>query len=86
VLGWDEDLPSGGYGPQSWGAELGNSEAFATCQVEKVFKQVCYRPDNSNEDRAAIAAIAQDFRTTGYSMKKVFAQVAEYCTEGDAAP
>jgi len=23
---------------------------------------------------------------TGYSMKKVFAQVAEYCTVGDAAP
>jgi hypothetical protein len=86
ALGWDENLPSGGYGAQSWGRELGNSKAFATCQVEKVFKHVCFRPDNSDEDRAAITAIAQDFMDTGYSMKKVFAQVAEYCTAGEAAP
>jgi len=85
VLGWP-DTASGGYGPHTWGVEVGNSEAFATCQVEKVFKQVCFRPDNSVGDRAAITTIAQDFMDEGYSMKKVFAQVAEYCTEAEALP
>jgi hypothetical protein len=64
--------------------EIGNSEAFATCQVEKVFEQVCFRPDNSDLDRTAITGIVQTFMTQGYSMKRVFAQVAEYCTLGDA--
>jgi len=86
VLGWSDAVASGGYGPKTWGAEVANSEAFATCQVEKVFEQVCFRPDNSDDDRTAITGIAQRFMTEGYSMKTVFARVAEYCTEAEAAP
>jgi len=82
VLGWPAS-PKEGYGPRSLGQAIGNSEAFATCQVEKVFRHVCFRPDNSDADRAAITQITQDFIDDGYSLKQVFAQVAEYCTRPD---
>ncbi len=85
VLGWPAG-PSGGYGAKGFGAELANSDAFATCQVEQVFEQVCFRPVNSDDDRDEVTAIAQRFKDEGYSMKSVFAQVAEYCTEGEALP
>ncbi len=85
VLGWPGG-PSGGYGAKGFGAELANSDAFATCQVEQVFEQVCFRPVNSDADRTAVSGIVQTFQDEGYSMKRVFAQVAEYCTEGEAVP
>jgi len=83
VLGWPVS-PREGYGPKTFGQAIANSQAFATCQVEKVFEQVCFRPDESNADRAAITQITQDFIDSGYSLKQVFAEVAEYCTRPDA--
>ena len=49
-LGWPTS-PTSGYGPKSMGEMVGNSDAFATCQVEKVFEQVCFRPDESDAHR-----------------------------------
>ena len=46
VLGWPS-FPESGYGPKSMGQAVANSEAFATCQVEKVFEQVCFRPTSA---------------------------------------
>ena len=83
VLGWPAS-PREGYGAKGFGQAIGNSDAFATCQVEKVFEQVCFRPDSSQADRDAITQITQDFKDNGYSMKLVFAEVAEYCTRADA--
>ena len=83
VLGWPA-APREGYGAKSMGQAIGNSEAFATCQVEKVFEHVCFREDSTQEDRDAITSITQSFINNGYSMKRVFAEVAEYCTRGDA--
>jgi hypothetical protein len=83
VLGWPS-VPREGYGAKSMGIAVGNSDAFATCQVEKVFEQVCFRPDSSDADRTAIDAIAQSFKDNGYRMKRVFAEVAGYCTLLDA--
>ena len=37
-LGLDPNLPGSGNGPKSLGEELGNSAAFAKCQVKKVFR------------------------------------------------
>ena len=37
-------LPGSGHGAKSMGQELANSDAFAQCQVEKVFRNVCLRP------------------------------------------
>jgi hypothetical protein len=44
VLGWDGGLQGSGDGAKSLGIELANSQAFAQCQVEKVFQNVCLRP------------------------------------------
>ncbi len=43
LLGWSGALPGNGAGAKSMGEELANSHAFAQCQVEKVFKAVCFR-------------------------------------------
>lgn len=77
VLGWNGSQ-SQGQGAKSLGVEVAASRAFAQCQVEKVFQQVCFHPAGSPQDRAEIDRIANAF-TSSYSMKGVFAEVASYC-------
>ena len=77
-LGWDTSLPGKGNGAKSMGQELGNSGAFASCQVRKVFKAVCLRDPEDSSDRTAVATMVNTFRT-GYSMKRVFADAAVHC-------
>ncbi len=79
LLGWDASLPGSGAGASSLGAELGNSEAFASCQVEKVFRTVCLRPPNDSADRAQVGSMVASFRSGGYKLKQVFAESAAYC-------
>ena len=78
-LGFDPNLSGQGTGAKSLGEELGNSYAFAACQVKKVFKAVCLREPEDNPDRNAVDTIVNTFRTTGYSMKQVFADTAVHC-------
>jgi hypothetical protein len=78
VLGW-RGPSSVGFGPQSLGVEVANSRAFSLCQVEKVFKEVCFRPPESDLDAQAIKDIADDFELSTYRMKTAFAKVAAYC-------
>ena len=52
LLGWSGSLPGSGNGAKSMGEELANSDAFAQCQVEKVFKTVCFRAPGDSADRA----------------------------------
>jgi hypothetical protein len=61
------------------GWELANSDAFADCQVKKVFKAVCFRDPGNAADRAEVATIAAAFKSGGYKMKQVFADAAVYC-------
>ena len=61
------------------GEELANSAAFAQCQVEKVFKTVCFRAPGNAADRAQVATMTNSFRTNGYRLKQVFAETAVYC-------
>ncbi|MDX1500005.1 MAG: hypothetical protein R3176_08915 [Woeseiaceae bacterium] len=68
-----------GNGAKSLGRELALSGAFASCQVKKVFEAVCVRPPESDTDHAAVASITNTFRTTGHSMKQVFADTAVHC-------
>lgn len=71
-----------GFGAKSLGAEVAASRGFSVCQVEKVFKQVCFRGPKDQDDRDAIESIADDFEANGiYSMKGVFASVAEHCMD-----
>ncbi len=79
LLGWDPASPGSGAGARSMGAELANSVAFAQCQVEKVFRNVCLRSPVDAADRAQINSITSSFRSGGYLMKQVFAESAAYC-------
>ncbi len=78
-LGWDTNLPGKGQGMKSLGEELANSEAFAQCQVKKVFKAVCLRPAESNADLTTINNITASFKQNNYQLKRVFAEVGNYC-------
>ncbi|MFQ6004477.1 MAG: hypothetical protein ACE5OQ_03150 [Woeseia sp.] len=77
-LGWDGSLPGSGNGARSLGRELAASDAFASCQIRKVFKAVCLREPEDISDRTQVAAMVATFKT-GYSMKRAFADAAVYC-------
>ena len=79
VLGWNGSLPGSGNGAKSMGTELANSDQFARCQVEKVFKTVCLHPPVNGTDRTKVNDIISVFRNGGFKMKDVFAETAAYC-------
>lgn len=78
-LGWDPSLADSGSGAKSMGVELANSQAFAQCQVTKVFKNVCLRAPQDAEDRNQIDSMVSNFAGSGYKIKQVFADAANYC-------
>lgn len=78
-LGWDQSLPDNGSGAKSMGQELANSQKFAQCQVSKVFENVCLRAPQDAADRSVITNMVGTFTTTGYNIKQVFADSADYC-------
>jgi hypothetical protein len=79
ALGFDSALTGGGTGAKSLGAELAHSDAFAQCQVEKVFRAMCFRDPGNSQDRQAVSTIKSSFMSGGYKMKQVFADAAVYC-------
>jgi len=79
LLGWDSSLPGSGSGAKSLGQEFGASDAFATCQVEKVFRTVCLRSPQDAADRGQIGSMMSSFRSSGYRLKQAFADAATYC-------
>jgi hypothetical protein len=80
ILGWRSGSNEG-FGAQSFGWQIAESEGFSRCQVEKVFERVCFRPPSDLDDRNEVEDIRDDFETNGYDMMDVFADVAAYCTE-----
>lgn len=80
VLGWDETLPGSGSGAPSMLQELAHSQAFASCQVEKVFKAVCLRDPQDQDDRDQLNSMEDTFVAGGYNIKNVFAESAVYCS------
>lgn len=77
-LGWDSSLPGSGSGAKTMGQELANSDAFASCQVKKVFRAVCLREPEDAADRAQVQQMVASFKA-GYLMKQTFAEAAVYC-------
>jgi len=77
-FGWDSSLPGEGNGAKSLGQELANSDAFASCQVRKVFRAVCLRQPEDDTDRAQVQSMVASFQG-GYNMKQTFAEAAVYC-------
>ncbi|MET0533991.1 MAG: hypothetical protein ABW171_07175 [Steroidobacter sp.] len=79
-LGWDQSLPNGGNGAKSLGTELARSDAFAQCQVEKVFRAVCFRSPVDQDDRTQVEASFLNFKNNGGDLRRVFAETAVYCS------
>jgi hypothetical protein len=78
-LGFSSSLSGSGVGAKTLGQELGNSDAFAQCQVEKVFRAVCFRDPGNSADRSKVSQIMASFKSSSYSMREVFAETAVYC-------
>jgi hypothetical protein len=86
LLGWgtavnpDTNGNETGNGAKSLGQELANSNAFAQCQVDKVFEAVCLRGPSEyfGTDRAVRDGIVTAFKTN-YNMRDVFTDVAAHC-------
>jgi len=68
-----------GEGAKTLGRELSHSAAFSACQVKKVFKTVCLREPETTTDHQMFDQFVTNFETSGFQMKKVFADTAEYC-------
>jgi hypothetical protein len=77
LLGWNQSLPGQGSGAKSLGEELAGSQAFAQCQVKKVFKAVCLREPDVG-DAGQINTMTSAFQGA-YNLKQVFADAAGYC-------
>jgi hypothetical protein len=58
--------------------ELESSQAFASCQVTRVFKDVCLRAPSSAADVNAVNGMITSFQS-GYNLRQVFAASAAYC-------
>jgi hypothetical protein len=79
LLGWDPDLSGSGAGAKSMGQELAHSEAFAQCQVKKVFSNVCLRQPVNEADQSQLGVMLTNFINSNYQLKRVFADAAVYC-------
>ena len=76
LLEWSGSLPGKGKGAKSMGQELANSEAFGKCQVEKIFKTVCFRAPGSVADHQTVKDLFTTYQNNGHHLKEVFAQAA----------
>jgi len=88
LLGWgtavnpDSKGNETGNGAKSLGQELANSDAFAQCQVDKVFESVCLRGPTEfyAQDRTVRDNIVTAFKSTyNYNLREVFTDVAAHC-------
>jgi len=79
VLGWSASLPGSGNGAKSMGQELESSAAFTSCQVTRVFKDVCLRAPNSAADFTQVNSMITSFQAHNYSLRQAFAEGAAYC-------
>ncbi len=79
LLGWDQSLPGSGSGAKSMGQELSHSSKFSSCQVKKVFKNVCLRDPVSAADHSQITSMISSLSANGYQLKRTFAEAAVYC-------
>ena len=79
LIGWSSGLPGEGTGAKSLGQELAATQAFAQCQVQKVFKAVCLRDAVDATDRNQVATMTNSFRNNNFNLRQVFAESAGYC-------
>jgi hypothetical protein len=79
ILGWSAMLPGSGNGAKSLGQELESSATFTSCQVTRVFKDVCLRAPNSTADFNQVNSMIASFQSHQYQLRQPFAEAAAYC-------
>jgi hypothetical protein len=79
LLGWDPTQTGSGEGAKALGQELENSAAFAGCQVQRVFQNVCFRAPSNAADRTQVSSMIASFKAHNYSLQQVYAEAAVYC-------
>jgi hypothetical protein len=79
LLNWNPALPGKGKGAKSMGLELANSDAFGKCQVEKIYKTVCFRAPGNQADRDDVTALFNLYKSNGHHLKAVFEEAAVRC-------
>jgi len=79
LMGWNANQSGSGQGAKSLGQELAGSQAFASCQVTRVFKYVCFRAPSNAADRTQVATMVASFKSSNYSLRQVLADAAVYC-------
>ena len=73
--GTGDVIANTGKGMASLGYEFAHTEAFARCQVLKVYKTVCFTDPTANK----LTTFVENFKTSGYKMKTIFADAATDC-------
>lgn len=68
-----------GYGAESLGRELADTDAYGLCQVKKAFQAMCLRDPIDGQDNTAVSDALTTFEAA-YNMKHVFAELAVYCS------
>lgn len=83
VLGWNATPFTGntgsGSGAKSMGAELAHSDAFAECQVKKVFTTVCLHEPTTSADHAQVSSMVSNLEASNYNLQTAFVDAAAYC-------
>jgi hypothetical protein len=79
ILGWSGSLPGKGNGAKSLGTELESSAQFTSCQVTRVFQDVCFRAPSTSADFTQVGHMISSFQQHNYSLRQVFAEAAAYC-------
>ena len=77
VLGWRGE--ASGNGAREWGMMIAASQAFSQCMATHVYENVCFNKPESDKEMRARDALAQNFETEQYNMRKLFADTAVAC-------
>ena len=77
VLGWRGK--ASGNGAREWGMMIAASQAFSQCMATHVYENVCFNKPESDKEMRARDALAQNFETEQYNMRKLFADTAVAC-------
>ena len=82
-MGWNATPFTGntgsGSGAKSMGAELAHSDAFAECQVKKVFTTVCLHEPTTSADHAQVSSMVSNLEASNYNLQTAFVDAAAYC-------
>ena len=66
----------GGNGTKAFGTIVSNSKRFSQCMAKRVFKTVCRKEIDINQNRELISQWGNEFEASGYKLKALFEKIA----------